>query len=95
MIDRIFKKKCIIVIYNDDGEKIGDAKSFKQAKRVVYSNLREKQYYVYQIDVEDSVIINQWIFKYMKGGVIFTKKVYSKWAELKSEAKKNQLTINF
>lgn len=95
MIDRIFKKKCIIVIYNDDGEKIGEANSFIQAKRIVYSNLRERQYYVCQIDIEDAVMINQWIFKYMKGGVIFTKKVYSKWEELKSEAKGNQLTINF
>ena len=95
MIDRIFKKKCILVIYNDDGEKIGDANSFAQAKRIVYSNLRERQYYVFQINVEDSVIINQWIFKYMKGGVIFTKKVYSKWEEMKSEAKSRQSTINF
>ena len=95
MIDRIFKKKCILVIYNDDGEKIGAANSFIQAKKIVYSNLREKQYYVCQIDIEDAVMINQWIFKYMKGGVIFTKKVYSKWEELKSEAKGNQLTINF
>lgn len=95
MIDRIFKKKCIIVIYNDDGEKIGVANSFIQAKKIVYSNLRERQYYVFQIDIEDSVIINQWIFKYMKGGVIFKKKVYSKWEELKREAKGRQLTINF
>lgn len=95
MIDRIFKKKCILVIYNDDGEKIGDANSFIQAKKIVYSNLRERQYYVCQIDIKDDVMINQWIFKYMKGGVIFTKKVYSKWEELKNEAKGNQLTINF
>ena len=95
MIDRIFKKKCIIAIYDDNGEKIGIANSFTQAKRIVYSNLRERQYYVFQIDEKDSIIINQWIFKYMKGGVIFTKKVYSKWAELKREAKGKQLTINF
>lgn len=95
MIDRIFKKKCILVIYNDDGEKVGIANSLNQAKRIVYSNLRERQYYVCQIDTEGAEMINQWIFKYMKGGVIFTKKVYSKWAELKSEAKRNQLTINF
>lgn len=95
MIDRIFKKKCILVIYDNDGEKIGVANSFIQAKKIVYSNLRERQYYVFQINIEDAVIINQWIFKYMKGGVIFTKKVYSKWEELKNEAKENQLTINF
>lgn len=95
MIDRIFKKKCILVIYNNDGEKVGVANSLNQAKRIIYSNLRERQYYVCQIDTESAEMINQWIFKYMKGGVIFKKKVYSKWAELKNEAKRNQLTINF
>lgn len=95
MIDRIFKKKCILVIYNADGEKVGVANSLNQAKRVVYSNPRERQYYVFQIDTEGAEIINQWIFKYMKGGVIFTKKVYSKWEELKNEAKRNQSTFNF
>lgn len=95
MIDKIFKKKCILVIYNEDGKKVGDANSLREAKNVVYSLPREAQYYVFQIIIEDAEVSNQWIFKYMKGGVIFTKKVYSKWEEMKREAKNRELTINF
>lgn len=93
MWNRKFKIETMFVIFSETLKENITAKDARTVKKTIYSKgVRGKQYNVKEID-ENGELINEWIYKYLENGVIFTKRVYSKWEELKKTAKNSELQL--
>ena len=93
MWNRKFKKETMFLIFTENWEIHATMKDARTVKKRIYSKGgREKNYTVREI-TEDGEVINEWIYKYLKNGVIFTKNTYSKWKELKEAAKSSELQL--
>lgn len=93
MWNRKFKIETIFVISSETLKENVTAKDARTVKKTIYSKgVRGKQYNVKEID-ENGELINEWIYKYLENGVIFTKRVYSKWEELKNAAKSSEFQL--
>lgn len=93
MWNRKFKIETMFVIFSETLKENITAKDARTVKKTIYSKgVRGKQYNVKEID-ENGELINEWIYKYLENGVIFTKRVYSKWEELKKTAKSSELQL--
>lgn len=93
MWNRKFKIETMFVIFGETLKENVTAKDARTVKKTIYSKgVRGKQYNVKEID-ENGELINEWIYKYLENGVIFTKHIYSKWKELKKAAKSSELQL--
>lgn len=93
MWNRTFKKETIFVIFGEPWKNAEVVKDNRSIKKTIYSKgIRGNNYKVNEID-EDGTLINEWIYKYLENGIIFTKNIYSKWKEMKKAAKNNELSI--
>lgn len=93
MWNKKFKVETIFLIYAEDYGLYETVKDKRTVKSKIYSKgIRGKNYTVREIS-ENGEIINDWIYKYLENGVIFTKHIYSKWEELKKAAKSSELQI--
>lgn len=93
MWNRKLKIKTMFVIFSETLKENVTAKDARTVKKTIYSKgVRGKQYNVKEID-ENGELINEWIYKYLENGVIFTKRIYSKWEELKNAAKNSELQL--
>lgn len=93
MWNRKFKIETMFVIFNETFKENVTAKDVRTVKKTIYSKgVRGQQYNVKEID-KNGELINEWIYKYLENGVIFTKHIYSKWEELKKAAKSSELQL--
>lgn len=93
MWNRKFKIETMFVIFNETFKENVAAKDVRTVKKTIYSKgVRGQQYNVKEID-KNGELINEWIYKYLENGVIFTKLIYSKWEELKKAAKSSELQL--
>jgi 5S rRNA maturation endonuclease (ribonuclease M5) len=93
MWNKKFKIESMFVIFNETFKENVAAKDVRTIKKTIYSKgVRGQQYNVKEID-KNGELINEWIYKYLENGVIFTKHIYSKWEELKKAAKSSELQL--
>ena len=93
MWNRTFKRETIFVIFGEPWKNAEVVKDNRSIKKTIYSKgIRGKNYKVNEID-EDGTLINEWVYKYLENGIIFTKNIYSKWKEMKKAAKNSELLI--
>lgn len=93
MWNKKFKIESMFVIFNETFKENVAAKDVRTVKKTIYSKgVRGQQYNVKEID-KNGELINEWIYKYLENGVIFTKHIYSKWEELKKAAKSSELQL--
>lgn len=93
MWNKKFKIESMFVIFNETFKENVTAKDVRTVKKTIYSKgVRGQQYNVKEID-KNGELINEWIYKYLENGVIFTKHIYSKWEELKKAAKSSELQL--
>lgn len=83
----------MFVIFGEPWKNAEVVKDNRSIKKVIYSKgIRGKNYKVNEID-EDGTLINEWMYKYLENGIIFTKNIYSKWKEMKKTAENSELSI--
>lgn len=89
MWNKKLKKETMISIYLG-GDLKHSCKDIRGAKSWIYSKgIRNSIYMVDEFDM-DGIIINQWVYKFLDNGIIFTKKVYDRWKEMKRKAESSQ-----
>lgn len=100
MYNRTFKKNTQYEIANaiDGDVKVTGLDNQRKCKNYIYSKCnREEQYIVteYYMDkkTKKTIIIKQWIYKFTKEGLIFTKEIYSLLTEIKLREEKSQLNL--
>ena len=93
MWNKKFKVETIFLIYAENHVFKETVKDKRTVKNRIYSRgVRGKTYTVKEID-EQGEVFNEWMYKYLDNGVIFTKNTYSKWEELKNAAKSSELQL--
>lgn len=92
MWNKRFSTETQFVIYLDE-KQLKVCKDPRSVKNWIYRKCQREQ--VYQVDEInfDGEIINQWLYKYLNNGVIFTKKIYDKWKKMLENAKKAELSL--
>ena len=69
-------------------------KDARTVKRIIYQKgIRNQTYSVTETDPMTGTILNQWLYKYLESGIIFTKTIYSKRREDAKKAKREQLNL--
>lgn len=93
MWNRTFKRETIFVIFGEPWKHAEVVKDNRSIKKIVYTKgIRGKNYSVREID-EDGTLINEWVYKFLENGIIFTKNTYSKWKEMKENARNSELNM--
>ena len=93
MWNRTFRKETTFIIFGEPWEKIEIVKDNRSIKKTIYSKgVRGKTYIVQEIDKYTNVI-NEWHYKYLENGMIFSKNIYSKWKEMKEKARNSELNM--
>lgn len=93
MWNKTFKKETIFVIFGEPWENAEVVKDKRSIKKVIYSKgIRRNEYSVKEID-ENGELINEWKYKFLENGIIFTKNIYSKWKEIKGNARNSELNM--
>ena len=94
MWNKKFKCETMISIYLN-GDLKYSCKDIRGAKSWIYSKgIRNNTYQINEFDM-DGIIINQWIYKFLDNGIIFTKKVYDRWKEMEMKAKLSQKSLQW
>lgn len=95
MWNKKFRQETQFLIYTEDRKTYDIVKDKRTIKKKIYSNgLRNQKYTVTEI-TEEGEVINEWIYKYLDSGLIFQRKIYSKWENMKEEAKKLETYLEF
>lgn len=95
MWNKKFKQETQFLIYTEDWKAYDIVKDKRTIKKRIYSSeLRNQKYTVREI-TEEGEVINEWIYKYLNNGIIFQRKIYSKWEKMKEEAKKLETHLEF
>nr|DAM54746.1 MAG TPA: hypothetical protein [Microviridae sp.] len=93
MWNRTFKKETVFVIFGEPWETAKVVKDNRSIKKIIYSKgVRGMKYIVRETD-DDGTLINEWEYKYLDNGIIFTKNIYSKWKEMKEKARNSELNM--
>lgn len=93
MWNRTFKKETMFTIFGKPWKETQVVKDNRSIKKVIYSKgVRGVNYTIKEID-EDGCIINEWTYKYLDNGIIFTKNIYSRWKEMKEKARNSELNM--
>lgn len=93
MWNRTFKRETMFVIFGEPWKNAEVVKDNRSIKKTIYSKgMRGKNYKVSEID-ENGTLINEWVYKYLENGIIFTKNIYSEWKEMKKNARNSELNM--
>lgn len=93
MWNRTFKKETVFVIFGEPCFYAKVVRDNRSIKKVIYAKgVRGTNYIVREID-DDGTLINEWEYKYLNNGIIFTKNIYSKWKEMKEKARNSELNM--
>ena len=89
-----YKIETLFLNDNSIQGRLGMVKDARTVKKVIYQKgIRNQTYSVTEIDPMTGTILNQWLYKYMESGIIFTKTIYSKRKEDIEKAKRNQTNL--
>jgi hypothetical protein len=87
MWNRTFKKETLFVIFGEPWKEPITVKDNRSIKKLIYTKgVRHQEYIVREID-ENGTILNEWRYKYLDNGIIFTKRIYSKLKEDQERAR--------
>lgn len=93
-MNRYYRIETLFLVDNSIQGRLGVAKDIRTVKKIIYKKgIRNQTYSVTETDPMTGTIFNQWIYKYLESGIIFTKSIYSKRKEDKRKAKKDQLNL--
>lgn len=93
-MNRYYKIETLFLIDNPIQGRLGMVKDIRTVKRIIYQKgIRNQVYEVTETDPMTGTILNQWLYKYMESGIIFTKTIYSKRKEDIEKAKKEQMNL--
>ena len=93
-MNRYYKIETLFLIDNPTQGRMGVVKDARTVKKIIYQKgIRNQVYEVTETDPMTGTILNQWLFKYMESGIIFTKTIYSKRKEDAEKAKREQLKL--
>ena len=93
MWNRTFKKETLFVIFGENWKEPITVKDNRSIKKVIYSKgIRRNEYSVKEID-ENGELINEWKYKFLENGIIFTKNIYSKLKEMKEKARNSEFNM--
>lgn len=93
-MNRYYKIETLFLINNSIQGKMGIVKDARTVKKIIYQKgIRNQVYEVTETDPMTGTILNQWLYKYMESGIIFTKSIYSKRKEDAKKAKREQLNL--
>uniref|UniRef100_A0AAU8B1V8 Uncharacterized protein n=1 Tax=Dulem virus 214 TaxID=3145691 RepID=A0AAU8B1V8_9VIRU len=93
-MNRYYKIKTLFLIDNPIQGRMGMVKDARTIKKIIYQKgIRNQTYSVTETNPMTGTILNQWLYKYMESGIIFTKTIYSKRKEDKEKAKREQLRL--
>lgn len=92
MWNKKFLTETQLVIYLNE-KQLRICKDPRSVKSWIYRKcLRNQVYQVDEINYEGE-ILNQWLYKYLDNGVIFTKKIFDKWKKMLEDAKNAELSL--
>lgn len=93
-MNRYYRIETLFLVDSSIQGRLGVAKDIRTVKKIIYKKgIRNQTYSVTETDPMTGTIFNQWIYKYLESGIIFTKSIYSKRKEDKRKAKKEQLNL--
>lgn len=93
-MNRYYKIETLFLIDNPIQGRIGMVKDARTVKKIIYQKgIRNQTYEITETDPMTGTILNQWLYKYMESGIIFTKTIYSKRKEDIEKAKRNQTNL--
>lgn len=93
-MNRYYKTETIFLIDNSIQGRMGVVKDARTVKKIIYQKgIRNQTYSVTEADPMTGTIFNQWVYKYLESGIIFTKSIYSKRKEDIKKAKKEQMNL--
>lgn len=93
-MNRYYKIETLFLIDNPIQGRIGMVKDVRTVKKIIYQKgIRNQTYEITETDPMTGTILNQWLYKYMESGIIFTKTIYSKRKEDIEKAKRNQTNL--
>lgn len=93
-MNRYYKIETLFLINNPIQGRIGMVKDVRTVKKIIYQKgIRNQTYEITETDPMTGTILNQWLYKYMESGIIFTKTIYSKRKEDIEKAKRNQTNL--
>ena len=93
-MNRYYRIKTLFLIDNPIQGRLGMVKDQRTVKKVIYQKgIRNQTYSVTETDPMTGTIFNQWLYKYLDGGIIFTKSIYSKRKEDIKKAKREQMNL--
>lgn len=93
-MNRYYKIETLFLIDNPIQGRLGMVKDVRTVKKIIYQKgIRNQTYSITETDPMTGTIFNQWLFKYMESGIIFTKSTYSKRKEDAEKAKRNQTNL--
>lgn len=93
-MNRYYKIETLFLIDNSIQGRLGMVKDTRTVKKIIYQKgIRNQCYSITETDPMTGVILNQWLYKYMESGIIFTKSIYSKRKEDAKKAEREQLNL--
>lgn len=93
-MNRYYKIETLFLIDNSIQGRLGMVKDTRTVKKIIYQKgIRNQTYSITETDPMTGVILNQWLYKYMENGIIFTKSIYSKRKEDERKARREQLNL--
>lgn len=93
-MNRYYKIETLFLVDSSIQGRLGVAKDIRTVKKIIYKKgIRNQTYSITETEPISGTIFNQWIYKYMESGIIFTKTIYSKRKEDIEKAKRNQTNL--
>nr|DAE55959.1 MAG TPA: hypothetical protein [Microviridae sp.] len=93
-MNRYYKIETLFLIDNSIQGRLGMVRDRRTVKKIIYQKgIRNQTYSVTETDPMTGTILNQWLYKYLESGIIFTKTIYSKRKEDAAKAKREQLNL--
>lgn len=93
-MNRYYKIETLFLINNSIQGQLGMVRDQRTVKKIIYQKgIRNQTYSVTETDPMTGTILNQWLYKYLESGIIFTKSIYSKRKEDIKKAKRDQINL--
>ena len=93
-MNRYYKIETLFLIDNSIQGRLGMGRDQRTVKKIIYQKgIRNQTYSVTETDPMTGTILNQWLYKYLEDGIIFTKSIYSKRKEDIEKAKREQMNL--
>lgn len=93
-MNRYYKIETLFLIDNSIQGRLGMVKDQRTVKKIIYQKgIRNQTYSITETNPMTGTILNQWLYKYLESGIIFTKSIYSKRKEDIKKTKREQLNL--